>query len=329
MQEPIFLFEAVVKSFDVPESVRLKCEKLVNSLGKNSPYISNSKTLFDFYNLLIPCIDDPDWCWRYGEQINACDIDSAWIALITGKSVSELLYIYCTYSSLYTPFTASYELVAGKLQLKFNAPDNFYGQTWFHVHVITAYTVNILKETFGVNPENISVSVPLSIKNDLTAIKLRECCEQYNANSLTISLAAGCLNNRNSKYNPIVYNRAIEECKNVAAIHETSESTSEKILAILTDASEYPPSLDEVAKRLNTSARSIRRKMLEENTSFKKLSNDYKFNRSCQFLKYSKLSVEDIAHRIGYSCPSNFRRAFIKKYGVSPSAFRKQFIDDS
>ncbi|MEH6347635.1 MAG: helix-turn-helix transcriptional regulator [Bermanella sp.] len=329
MQEPIFLFESVLSSFDVPEPVRLSCKKLVHSLGENSTYISNSETLFDFYNLLIPCIDDPDWCWRYGEKISVCDMDSAWLALITCKSVSELLYIYSTYSSFYTPVTASYEMIKDKHQLTFKAPGKFYGQSWFHVHVVTAYTISLLKEQFGVNAKDISVTVPLSKKSNLIANKLRDYCDQYDSSFFTISLSDKCVNNKNFKYNPIIYNRAIKECESKAVIYDGSENTSDKILALFKSSGDQILSLDEVAKQLNTSARNVRKKMLEENTSFKKLSNNYKFSRSCHFLKYSDLHIEDIGHKIGYSCPSNFRRAFIKNYGVSPSAYRQQFIDDS
>ena len=329
MQEPIFLFESVLSSFYVPESVKLNCKNLVHSLGENSTYISSSETLFDLYNLLIPCIDDPDWCWRYGEQISVCDIDSVWLALITCKSVSELLHIYSTYSSFYTPVTANYAVIKNKHQLTFKAPGKFYGQTWFHVHVVTAYTISLLKDQFGVDGKCISVSVPLSKKSHLIANKLRDCCDQYDSNFFTISLPDECLDNKNIKYNQTIYNRAIKECESKATIYDRSEITSEKILAIFKNSCTQLPSLDEVAKQLNTSARNIRKKMLEENTSFKKLSNDYKFSRSCHFLKYSDLHIEEISHKIGYSCASNFRRAFINNYGMSPSAYRQQFIDDS
>ena len=329
MQEPIFLFEAVVNTFDVPVPIRLRCEKLVHSLGEYSTCKSSSKTLFDFYNLLIPCIDNPEWCWQYGEQINVSDIDSAWLALITCKSVSELLTIYCAYSSLYTPVTASYEVVNEKIQLKFKAPEKFYGQAWFHVHIVTAYTVSLLKKQFGVNTEDISVCVPLSNGSNLISNELKGYCKQYNSNSFTINFPRTCLNNRNQKYNSVVYNRAIGECQNMATIHDDFENISKKIFAIFNSSIDQIPSLDVVAKQLNTSTRNIRKKMLEENTSYKKLSVEYRFTRSCQFLKYSNLSIEDVGHRVGYSCPSNFRRAFIKKYGVSPSAYRKQFVTNT
>ncbi len=323
MQEPIFLLKSVVNSFVIPESVQLRCEGLVDTLDINGCFLSNSKVLFEFYNLLIPHIDDPDWCWRYGEQIDASDMDSIHLALITCESVSDFFDICCDYSNLYTTVSSSLILENNHYVLKFKMPDIYRNLAWFHIHVISAYVVKLLTNQFGINIENIKISVPLSTESNLVAQKLREVCSQFDNPSFTISIPASLYTNKNIKHNTVIYNRAIDDCKTKSAIYNRSEKFSGNILSIFMGHSDHPPLIEEVAKQLNTSARNIRKKLAQENTSFKKLALDYKFFRSCHFLKHSSLHIDEIGYKAGYSCPSNFRRAFVKIFGMTPSMYRK------
>ncbi len=40
-------------------------------------------------------------------------------------------------------------------------------------------------------------------------------------------------------------------------------------------------------------------------------------------LRYSDMTISDIAYKVGYDVPSSFSRAFVKFYGVSPIEYRK------
>ena len=329
MQEPIFLLKSVVNSFVIPESVQLRCEGLVDTLDINGCYLSNSKVLFEFYNLLIPYIDDPSWCWRYGEQIDASDMDSIHLALITCESVSDFLGIGCNYSNLYTTVSSSLKLENNCYCLKFKMPDIYRNLAWFHIHVISAYVVKLLTNQFGINIENIKISVPLPKESNLLAPKLREIYSQSDNTSFTISIPASLYTNKNIKYNSAIHSRAIDECKIKASVYNRFEKISGNILAIFMRYSDQLPLIEEVAQQLDTSARNMRKKLAEENTSFKKLAIDYKFFRSCHFLKHSNLHIDEIGYKAGYSCPSNFRRAFVKMFGMTPSSYRKDHQSDS
>ncbi|MEH6344262.1 MAG: AraC family transcriptional regulator [Bermanella sp.] len=328
MLEPIFLFRSAANSFDVPAPIRLKCEELGQLLDANGTYSSNSKFLFEFYNLLIPYITDPDWCWQYGEQLNASDIDSINLVLITCESVSELMNLCCSYSHLYTTVSTSYEISNNNCKVEFVIPSIFQGQRWFHIHIVTAYMVSLLNRQFGVDIKDIAISIPLSQHNKLIANKLRSICRKFNHDCFTINFPAKYITNKNIKHNPIIHRRAVDECKNKAAFFNQSDNISEKILTLLSGALDSTPSINEIAKLLNTSERNIRKKLIKENTSFRTLVLDYKFIRSCSLLKHSTLKIDEIGIKVGYSSPSSFRRAFSKKYGMTPSSYRKRLQDN-
>jgi hypothetical protein len=43
---------------------------------------------------------------------------------------------------------------------------------------------------------------------------------------------------------------------------------------------------------------------------------------AAELLSKPAIPVSEVAHRVGYCQPSHFARAFQRRYGVSPSAFR-------
>ncbi|MEM8661122.1 MAG: AraC family transcriptional regulator [Pseudomonadota bacterium] len=61
----------------------------------------------------------------------------------------------------------------------------------------------------------------------------------------------------------------------------------------------------------------------EEGLSFKSLFDEVRLQRAQNLLENSSLTLDIIAERLGYSDPSNFRRAFKKWTGETPTSFRK------
>ena len=82
------------------------------------------------------------------------------------------------------------------------------------------------------------------------------------------------------------------------------------------------PALDEVAARLRVSARTLKRRLQEEGTSFMTLLNEKRARDAGDLLARTSLSVQEIAERLGYQNPANFSRAFVKSTGQTPTNYR-------
>lgn len=77
-----------------------------------------------------------------------------------------------------------------------------------------------------------------------------------------------------------------------------------------------------VARELKMSVRTLRRKLHEEKTSFRKLLDELRMNVAIKYLRETNLTIEDISHVLGYSEPANFRRAFHRWTKAAPRRFR-------
>jgi AraC-like DNA-binding protein len=73
-----------------------------------------------------------------------------------------------------------------------------------------------------------------------------------------------------------------------------------------------------VAAALATSERTLRRRLDEADTSFRKLLDDVRCERAKRELREQRRSRDEIAERLGFSDPSAFHRAFRRWTGQTP-----------
>ena len=114
------------------------------------------------------------------------------------------------------------------------------------------------------------------------------------------------------------------QCEDIAASLTKEYSFTEHIRYFLLNSTQESPSLEAIAAMLNTTSRTIQRKLVAEKTSFQELVDDVRINVSTEYLLTTKLSIEDIAERVGYNDAAAFSNAFKRWTGISPSAYRKK-----
>lgn len=81
--------------------------------------------------------------------------------------------------------------------------------------------------------------------------------------------------------------------------------------------------IEQCAAALAMSATSFRRKLSQEETSFKLIHQKFLNELCVQALLTQQLSIDSLAFKLGYSERATFERAFRKKFGVTPSKFRE------
>ena len=82
------------------------------------------------------------------------------------------------------------------------------------------------------------------------------------------------------------------------------------------------PQLEEIAEKMHMAPRTLQRKLKEENSSFRQLLDSIKQELACNMLVNKRLSIAEIAYKLGYAEPSTFQRAFQQWMGRSPKSFR-------
>ena len=80
--------------------------------------------------------------------------------------------------------------------------------------------------------------------------------------------------------------------------------------------------VEDMARRMNISKRSLQRRLSEEGTSFQELLNETRFEMSEFYLIDGGLSVPEISHLLGFQDTSSFFRAFHTWTGMTPGDYR-------
>ncbi|CAN7542352.1 helix-turn-helix domain-containing protein [Phenylobacterium sp. LjRoot219] len=86
--------------------------------------------------------------------------------------------------------------------------------------------------------------------------------------------------------------------------------------------------LPQVAARLGCSPATLRRRLTAEGASFRALKDEVFDALAKGWLSEPQLTIEQIAERLGYSDSFAFRRAFRRRNGEAPLAYRRRVLAD-
>jgi len=82
-------------------------------------------------------------------------------------------------------------------------------------------------------------------------------------------------------------------------------------------------SLEHVAAHLGVPVRTLRRKLRDEGMSFRDLFDQLRAEVAIKYLRDTQMTIDDIAHALGFSETSNFRHAFRRWNHASPLEVRR------
>jgi transcriptional regulator GlxA family with amidase domain len=81
--------------------------------------------------------------------------------------------------------------------------------------------------------------------------------------------------------------------------------------------------LDDIARRVASSRRQLQRAYAEiGHTTFREHLTAVRMRRAAELLAGGRLTVREVARRVGYRQPAQFAKAFRRATGASPSEYR-------
>jgi len=88
------------------------------------------------------------------------------------------------------------------------------------------------------------------------------------------------------------------------------------------DFREEMPSFETLTGLLNMSARTLRRRLEKEGSSYQRIKDNARRDVAITLLTRERMTVSDVAERVGFSDPSAFHRSFKKWTGLAPGEYR-------
>jgi len=121
---------------------------------------------------------------------------------------------------------------------------------------------------------------------------------------------------------PVATQLARAQCDRELAALTEGGSFVGKVRTLVSRGDDGTRSLDEVARRLHVSTRTLKRRLAEQGTSFSAVLEGVRHQRALLLLENRALGLAEVAGRLGYSDVANFTRAFRRWTGQTPAAYR-------
>lgn len=148
----------------------------------------------------------------------------------------------------------------------------------------------------------------------------------YNQAQSWISFAAEHVDQPLRQTNPVLYQALRNQAENIMVDNQRLESMSAKVRHVLQQwPNQHTANKESVAELLNTSPRTLTRRLQEEGTQFSNVLRDVKMKKAYSTLESHSIDMQELAHSLGFADRRGFERAFKQWSGKTPSAHHRQW----
>jgi len=124
--------------------------------------------------------------------------------------------------------------------------------------------------------------------------------------------------------NKITYSMILKLCDELLEDLQLRIGLAGRVRELLLVDLMRPTSFNAIAKHLHMTTRTLRRRLREENTSFRKLVDELRMHVAIKYLRDTDLTIEDIARLLGFSDAAAFRQAFRRWTNAAPLEIREE-----
>lgn len=117
-----------------------------------------------------------------------------------------------------------------------------------------------------------------------------------------------------------------QELKQLWQGEEDQKNFTERVrVAIQEKLTGHRPSIDDIARRLHMSSRTLQRRLQESGSSFQRVLDEARHQMARYYLSSSVLELNEAAYLLGYEDANSFVRAFRTWEGIPPGLWRESY----
>lgn len=116
---------------------------------------------------------------------------------------------------------------------------------------------------------------------------------------------------------------AVEACRTMLAPNDPPSDLVASLEALLAMHLRRPLSMRDVADRLHVTERTLHRRLAESGVRFRDVADRVREHRATSLLRHSSVPVSEVATEVGFGDSREFRRAYVRWTGRTPSQARE------
>ncbi len=258
-----------------------------------------------------------------GKRLNLSAHATVGQAFMTCENLQQVLNFFLKYYHILAPaLELDYQRHDGRCWLTPHSPWE-QDRPWFTHEVLFAGLVHSLQMLL--NQPALQFRLELPYPEPDYVEEYRELFGDdlgFNCKRGRISFAEEWLTATVPSSNPALLALYEQECQRLLADLQDDGTLTERTLQLLRKLEGHYPQMPQVADMLNCSPRTYRRRLDAEDASFQQLLDQVRTEHATHYLQTTRLPLASIAFMIGFNDVSNFRRAYIKWTGQTPTETR-------
>lgn len=148
------------------------------------------------------------------------------------------------------------------------------------------------------------------------------CPASFDQPTNELRYAATLLSASTTYPNPLTVAMASDICEKMLEEGQRDSGVAGRVFRLLMKVPGKFDDMETIAARLNTTPRTLRRRLQTEGTSYQDILAEVRCQLAKEYLRTTRLSTEHIADALGFSDAANFRHAFRRWTGKTTSEFR-------
>lgn len=315
------------------ESVGIKTNELLDATkalgmsipGKYQP-LHPTSTLPELLQTAIKLSGDPSLAIRLGQQIDITNYGTYGFAIMSSVDIRAAIVLFLRYGKLVDP-GSTWKLIEddGGLTLRMQQPLGTVEQQQLVTELLFSSMYKIGR--FLTDAPTLGIEVQLnypkpahfaSYEKHLPVPILFD--QQYSQFTLSEQLLKHLVKTANPAGNVVF----MQQCEEMLRDLNREENISAAIRRQLIQSAGALLNITQIAEHLHITERTLRRRLDAESTNFRTICDEVRNVLAQKYLTTTLLKVSEIADLLNYTEQANFRRAFVRWNGVTPTQFREQ-----
>jgi AraC-like DNA-binding protein len=323
----LFALVQTAAEFGVP------AEAVLKGTGLAAEGLADGKAICTVENYLTACSNtlrhcsDPRLPIRVGKSLHLSAYGLYGFALMCSPTVRSGFEFAVRYHGLATPiFEIAWEICDGlfvwsfpdEARLSYSRP-----QRSFLIIQQLAQHVTHVKDIARADRQPIHMSVALDPLEPHALFEQEFGCPvRFSAERTEITYEMSILDDRPPLTNPVTHAMLRESCEALIGRVPEKSGLAGQVSRIFMESAAPFPTMEAVAAKLAMTPRTLRRRLIEEGTSYSSLLDQVRNDLARHYLEANMFTVDDIAGLLGFSEATNFRASFKRWNGLTPAEFR-------
>jgi AraC-like DNA-binding protein len=332
---------APLKIFSVVRTLTdsgVDAKSLLAGSGLAQKDVSNAHARTSVHQFLTVCRNaakhspDPNWAVQVGSRMHQTDYGMYGYALVCAESLRSTCELAIRYHDLATPVMrielvengqrATWLLPALKDTNLLDVAEPLY-RTLLEMQI--GIHATLTKDVMGAWCRPARVDFALPRPRHAAALKrILKCPVQFDQAHTALHYPIDWLDRKPQFANPITATQVSATCAKLLEEQKWESGITRRVYAELMRTPGRFPSIHEIAETLCMSARTVRRKLDTEGTSYHSLLDSVRHALAVDYLSTSLLQIDDIAAALGFSDSASFRHAFKRWTGRTPGQYRSR-----